>query len=55
MYYVVCPTCEARVEVPTNAVGPDRNNLWNVVSCDVCDTGFDFEDDEVFAQEQTGD
>ncbi|MBX9787811.1 MAG: hypothetical protein K2Y37_02755 [Pirellulales bacterium] len=54
MYYVICPTCEAHVEVSANAVGPDRTDLWNVVSCDVCDTGFDYDDEEVLAEEHSG-
>jgi len=55
MYYVICPTCEARVEVPANAIGTQRTDLWNVTQCDLCNTGFDYDDDEVFAEEQSGD
>lgn len=55
MYYVICPTCDARVEVSINAVGPGRTDLWNVVACDICNTGFDYDDEEVFAEVQSGD
>jgi hypothetical protein len=52
MFYVICPTCEARVEVPAGAaVGPERSDLWNVVQCDECDAGFDYDDEDVVAQE----
>ena len=55
MFYVICPTCEARVEIPADAVGPYRSDPWNVVQCNECDTGFDYDDEEVFAEEQSGD
>ena len=55
MFYVICPTCQARVEIPADAVGPDRSDSWNVVRCDECNTGFDYDDDDVFAEDQSGD
>jgi predicted Zn finger-like uncharacterized protein len=55
VFYVICPTCQACVEIPADAVGPDRTDPWNVVRCDECDAGFDYDDEEVFAQEQPGD
>jgi len=55
MFYVICPTCEARVEIPADAVGPDRSDPWNVVRCDECDTSFDYDDQDVFQTEQDGD
>jgi transcription elongation factor Elf1 len=50
MYYVLCPQCNQKVEIPANAVGPDRTDLWNVVSCDECGTGFDYDDEEVIEE-----
>ena len=47
MFYVICPTCEARVEVPSSACGPDRDDLYNVIECDECCTGFDYDDEDV--------
>jgi hypothetical protein len=47
MYYVICPFCQAKVEIPANAVGPDRTDLYNVVSCDDCEMAFDYDDEEV--------
>lgn len=47
MYYVICPECGTRVEIPADAVGLDRTDPWNVVSCDECGGTFDYDDDEV--------
>ncbi len=47
MFYVLCPLCQARVEIPVNAVGRNRTDLYNVVSCDVCDMTFDYDDEDV--------
>jgi hypothetical protein len=47
MFYVICPTCEARVEVPTNAVGSGRTDPCRVVQCVECDAGFDYDDEDV--------
>jgi hypothetical protein len=49
MFYVICPLCEARVEIPVNAVGPDRDDLWNVVECDDCYCGFDYDDEDLMS------
>ena len=55
MYYVICPTCEARVEIPANAIGPNRSDPWNVVQCDDCDTGFDYDDEDVIDEPEPTD
>ena len=47
MYYVICPNCQAEVEIPPFAVGPDRTDLFNVVGCQECDTSFDYDDEDV--------
>lgn len=47
MFYVLCPNCQAQIDLPDDAVGPDRSDPWNVVLCDDCGTGFDYDDDEV--------
>jgi hypothetical protein len=52
MFYVLCPCCHDRVEVPDNAVGPDRTDLWNVIECDLCFAGFDYDDEDVFEDNQ---
>jgi hypothetical protein len=52
MFYVHCPPCLANIEVPDNAVGPDRTDLWNVIGCDVCDCVFDYDDEEVLSESQ---
>ena len=55
MFYVICPTCAARVEIPADAVGPNRCDLWNVVACDECDAGFDYDDEDVIAEAESVD
>lgn len=47
LFYVLCPCCESRVDVPDQAVGPNRTQPWNVVLCDVCDAAFDYDDEDV--------
>jgi hypothetical protein len=47
MFYVICPTCRARVEIPIEAIGPDRSDLYNITHCDDCGTGFDYDDEDV--------
>lgn len=47
MFFVQCPFCGAVIEIPSDAVGLDRADPWNVVGCDECDTVFDYNDDEV--------
>lgn len=46
-FYVICPECNCRVEIPADAVGPERTDLWNVVECDACEVIFDYDDQEV--------
>lgn len=50
MFNVICPECQAEVEIPADAVGPDRQNLFNTVLCDECGTGFDYDDEEVLSE-----
>ncbi|MBX9791041.1 MAG: zinc-ribbon domain-containing protein [Pirellulales bacterium] len=45
MCFVICPTCQAQIDIPDDAVGPNRTDLWNVVHCDDCGTGFDYDDE----------
>lgn len=47
MFYVKCPNCDAQVEIPDDAVGPDRTDPWNVILCYECGTSFDYGDEEV--------
>lgn len=47
MFFVPCPRCGAVVEIPSDAVGPARDDPWNVTSCDECDFAFDYDDVEV--------
>ncbi|MBX3442140.1 MAG: hypothetical protein KF774_07015 [Planctomyces sp.] len=50
MFYVVCPCCQARIDIPDNAVGPERTDLFNVVRCDDCHITFDYDDEEVIEE-----
>ncbi len=52
MYYVICPYCQAKTEIPADAVGPNRTDLLNSVRCDDCDIAFDYDDDEVATDEE---
>ena len=47
MYYVTCPSCQAQVEIPHDAVGADRTDPWNVARCYECGSAFDYDDEEV--------
>lgn len=47
MYFVLCPGCGNEVEIPDNAMGPERTDPWNVCRCDDCDLTFDYDDEEV--------
>ena len=47
MFYVICPNCESQVEIPGDAVGPDRTDPWNAAHCDECGNAFDYDDEEI--------
>lgn len=47
MFYILCPSCQAKIEIPADAVGPDRTDPWNVIGCDECGVLFDYDDSEV--------
>lgn len=51
MYYVICPLCQAQVEIPASAVGLGRTDPWNVVGCDECNATFDYDDEDVLSDE----
>ena len=53
MFFVICPCCKTKVEIPGNAVGPLRADPWNVVTCGDCDTTFNYDDDEVIEADET--
>jgi hypothetical protein len=52
MFYVVCPCCDSRVEVPTDSVGESRTDLFNVIVCDLCDASFDYDEDDISEQDE---
>ena len=47
MFFVPCPRCGSAVELPDNAVGPERTDPWNICRCDDCSLSFDYDDEEV--------
>jgi hypothetical protein len=47
MYAVQCPHCGSVVDIPDEAVGTNRTHCWNVARCNDCDTGFDYDDEEI--------
>ena len=52
MHYVICPECKSEIEIPPDAVGPDRTDLFNVVRCYECEIGFDYDDEEVITDDR---
>jgi uncharacterized Zn finger protein len=47
MFYVICPECGCRTEIPAEAIGSERTDLYNVTRCDECPATFDYDDDDV--------
>ncbi len=41
------PYLSGRVEIPGEAVGDDRTDLFNTICCIECGTGFDYDDEEI--------
>lgn len=54
MYFVQCPLCGAIVEIPDEAVGISRSDLWNVAGCAECDSTFDYLDEDVQSLPEIG-
>ena len=52
MYYVICPECKSEIEIPPDAVGPDRTDPWNVIGCVDCGITFDYDDEEVITDDR---
>ena len=46
MFFVLCPNCQSQIDIPADAVGPNRSELFNIVACDDCGTVFDYDEDE---------
>ena len=54
MYFVQCPHCGSAVDIPDEFVGVNRTNTWNVAHCEDCESGFDYDDEEVqFVREES--
>jgi hypothetical protein len=51
VFYVNCIHCQAKVEIPPDAVGPNRTDPWNVTSCCKCGMSFDYDDDDVITDD----
>jgi hypothetical protein len=47
VYFVPCPRCGGIVEIPSDAIGPERTASWNVAVCIECDLSVDYDDAEV--------
>ena len=52
MHYVICPECKSEIEIPSDAVGPDRTDPWNVIECVDCGIAFDYDDEEVITDDR---
>lgn len=51
MFFVPCPNCGTPAEIPADAIGLEREDPWNVISCFECGIVFDYEDCEVQSTE----
>ncbi|HEY4313327.1 MAG TPA: hypothetical protein VGN12_28010 [Pirellulales bacterium] len=49
MFYILCPFCHAKLEIPADAIGLTRTDLYNVIHCDECNMSFDYDDEEIAA------
>lgn len=47
MFIVQCPKCGSVIEIPDEAVSPDRAGPWNMVACDDCDQIVAFDQEEL--------
>lgn len=47
MFLTNCPECGVPIEIPADAVGPDRTDPWNVIECELCEIIFDYDDADV--------
>ena len=47
MFFVQCPQCGSVIEVPDDAVAPDRVGPWNMVACGECEQIVAFDQDEL--------
>jgi hypothetical protein len=47
IFYVICPTRQACVENPPDAVSPEHPDPFNVTNRDDCGIIFDYDDEEV--------
>jgi hypothetical protein len=52
MHSVNCPQCKSECEIPPDAVGPGRTDLFNVASCDGCGLSFGYDDEEVITDDR---
>lgn len=52
MHYAICPNCHAKVEIPPDAVGPDRTDPWNVTQCRECGLAFDYDDEDALTDDR---
>lgn len=47
VFYVHCASSGAKVEIPSDAVGPEWTDLCKLVECLECLTTFDYSDEHV--------
>lgn len=47
MFFVQCPQCGSMIEIPEEAVAPNRAGPWNMVECGDCEQIVAFDQDEL--------
>jgi len=47
MFVVQCPQCGSMIEIPKDAISPERAGPWNMVECDDCEQVVAFDKDEL--------
>jgi hypothetical protein len=47
MFVVQCPQCGSMIEIPEEAVAPERAGPWNMVECGDCERIVAFDQDEL--------
>lgn len=56
MFYVVCPLCCHKVEVPAVAAATvPSHGPFHIVLCDICDLSFDYADEQVIEEDEPSD
>ncbi len=53
VFYVFCPECGDRTPLPPQAVGPNRSDVWSVLTCQNCSTPLEYDCEEILSMPLT--